>query len=146
MAVTTETGSEVIAQIALAWAIKKGRSLNVSDCVEVEKDNKGKPIMTMIGGISNYVPVLDGRGNPTPITGTNSPFSDSSIVTQSNASLSNKTFLVELCKWGLGGPKASKGLTWIDGQGRNMLQLKNRLKFVLKITVFITEVPASIAR
>ena len=45
MAVTTETGSEVIAQIALAWALKKSRALNVSDCVEVQKDNKGKPIM-----------------------------------------------------------------------------------------------------
>ena len=128
MAVTTETGSEVIAQIALAWAIKKSRSLNVSDCVEVQKDDKGKPIMTKIGGIDNYVPVLDGKGNPIPISGSNSPFSDSSIVTQSNASLSNKTFLVELCKWGLGGPKASKGLTWIDGQGRNMLALKKELK------------------
>ncbi len=136
MAVTTETGSEVIAQIALAWAIKKGRSLNVSDCVEVEKDNKGKPIMTKIGGIDNYVPVLDGRGNPILINGTNSPFSDPSIVTQSKANLSNKTFLVELCKWGLGGPKGSKGLTWIDGQGRNMLQLKNRLKFTKKGKIY----------
>jgi len=136
MAVTTETGSEVIAQIALAWAIKKGRSLNVSDCVEVQKDNKGKPIMTKIGGIDNYVPVLDGRGNPIPINGPDSPFSDSSIVTQSKSNLSNKTFLVELCKWGLGGPKASKGLTWIDGQGRNMLQLKNRLKFTKKGKIY----------
>lgn len=136
MAVTTETGSEVIAQIALAWAIKNSRALNVSDCVKVQKDNKGKPIMTKIGGIDNYVPVLDGRGNPIPINGIGSPFSDSSIVTQSKANLSNKTFLVELCKWGLGGPKASKGLTWIDGQGRNMLQLKNKLKITKKGKIY----------
>jgi len=136
VAVTTETGSEVIAQIALAWAIKKSRALNVSDCVEVQKDNKGKPIMTKIGGIDNYVPVLDGRGNPILINGTNSPFSDPSIVTQSKANLSNKTFLVELCKWGLGGPKGSKGLTWIDGQGRNMLQLKNKLKITKKGKIY----------
>ena len=128
MAVTTETGSEVIAQIAFAWALNKGKALNVSNCVEVEKDDKGRPIMRMIGGIRNYVPVLDGRGNPTPINGTDSPFTDSTIVTQSSANLSNQTFLLDLCKWGIGGPKSSKGLTWIDGQGRNMLALKRELK------------------
>jgi len=137
MAVTTETGSEVIAQIAFAWALNQGKALNVSDCVEVQRDDKGRPTMTMIGGISNYVPVLDGRGNPTPITGTNSPFADSTIVTQSNANLSNQTFLLDLCKWGIGGPKSSKGLTWIDGQGRNMLALKRELNLRKKTGVKI---------
>ena len=45
-AVTTEVGSEIIAQVALAWALKHNKALTVPDCIEVRKDNRGNPIRT----------------------------------------------------------------------------------------------------
>ena len=39
-AVTTEVGSEIIAQVALAWAIDHNKALTVPDCIEFERDNK----------------------------------------------------------------------------------------------------------
>ena len=90
-AVTTEVGSEIIAQVALAWAIKHNKALTVPDCIEVERDNKGKPLRTNKKGqpstdkFALYTAILDVNGKPKPIMGGGSPFSDSKILTQSSA-------------------------------------------------------------
>jgi len=48
------------------------------------------------------------------------------VITQSKANLSNKKFIEELI--GFGNHPISKGFTWVDGQGKAMLEVKKRFK------------------
>ncbi len=114
--VTTEVGSEIIAQVALAWAIKHNKALTVADCIEVRKDNRGRPLRTNKNGSPStdkfalYTAILDVNGKPKPIMGTGSPFSDSKILTQSTARLSNRSFVRDVMAFGLQFPSGAKVL------------------------------------
>jgi hypothetical protein len=48
------------------------------------------------------------------------------VITQSNANLSNKKFIEDLIEFG--NHPISKGFTWVDGQGKAMLEVKKKFK------------------
>ena len=141
-AVTTEVGSEIIAQVALAWSIKHNKALTVPDCIEVQRDDKGKPLRTNKKGqpstdkFALYTAILDVNGKPKPIMGGGSPFSDSKILTQNTARLSNRAFVRDVMAFGLKFPSGATGMTWIDGEGINMLALKRRWQIPKNVKIY----------
>ncbi len=92
------------------------------DCIEVRVDSRGNPIRTTKNGkpstdkFALYTAVLDVNRKPKPIMGSGSPFSDSKILTQSSARLSNRRFVRDVMAFGLKFPAGATGMTWIDGQ------------------------------
>ena len=141
-AVTTEVGSEIIAQVALAWSIKHNKALTVPDCIEVQRDDKGKPLRTNKKGqpstdkFALYTAILDVNGMPKPIMGGGSPFNNSKILTQSTARLSNRRFVRDVMAFGLRFPSGATGMTWIDGEGINMLALKRRWRIPKNVKIY----------
>ena len=93
----TETYTEVLAQVCLAYSIVSNKALTKQDLVSGSDLNP-----KVVASIKRY------------------------MVTQSSVNLTNKSFTAGFVEYIKG--DVSKGLNWVDAQGRNMMEVKKRFK------------------
>lgn len=101
----TETYTEVLAQVCLAYSIVSNKALTKQDLVSGSDLNP-----KVVASIKRY------------------------MVTQSSVNLTNKSFTAGFVEYIKG--DVSKGLNWVDAQGRNMMEVKKRFKIGSKHKVY----------
>jgi len=93
----TETYTEVLAQVCLAYSIANNKALTKEVLISGSDLNP-----KIVASIKRY------------------------MVTQSSVNLTNKSFTSGFVEYIKG--DVSKGLNWVDAQGRNMMEVKKRFK------------------
>lgn len=93
----TETYTEVLAQVCLAYSIANNKALTKQVLISGSDLNP-----KIVASIKRY------------------------MVTQSSVNLTNKSFTSGFVEYIKG--DVSKGLNWVDAQGRNMMEVKKRFK------------------
>ena len=101
----TETYTEVLAQVCLAYSIVSNKALTKQDLISGSDLNP-----KVVASIKRY------------------------MVTQSSVNLTNKSFTAGFVEYIKG--DVSKGLNWVDAQGRNMMEVKKRFKIGSKHKVY----------